>query len=108
MKWLDPMPTTCPACGRRFPIRVADLRSLRAACPGCGASLAAAGERMLAEEDRIGQQIDLLLVAIDLEEHAGVVLADGEVDAARSLVDLVRAVTGRLRPAADAEARATE
>jgi hypothetical protein len=108
MKWLDPMPTACPACGRRSRVPVAALRSLRATCPRCGASLAAAGQRMLAEETRVGRQIDLVLVAIDLEEHAGLVLTDGEVDAARSLEDLVRAVAGRLPPATDREARATE
>ena len=68
MKWRDPMPTNCPACGGKFPISVAALRSLRAACPGCGASLAAAGERMLAEEDRVhreaGRLIGLLSVGL--------------------------------------------
>ena len=108
MKWLDPMPIDCPVCGGRFPVPAADLRSLRAACPGCGASLAPAGERMLAEEDRICRQIDLLLVAIDLEEHAGLVLTDAELDAARSLGELAGAVAGRLHPAADREARAAE
>src|SRR5262249_43515582 len=72
------------------------------------ASLTAAGERMLAEEDRIGQKIDLLLVALDLEEHAGLVLTEGEVDAARSLEDLVRAAAGPLHPAADCEAGGAE
>src|SRR5579872_896792 len=59
MRWLDPMPTDCPACGGQFPVPVAELRSLRAACPGCGGSLAATGERMIAEEARIGGEVDL-------------------------------------------------
>jgi hypothetical protein len=64
MKWLDPMPTVCPVCADRYPIPVAALRSLRAVCPGCGASLAALGERMLAEEARLSRQVDMLLVAL--------------------------------------------
>ena len=107
MKWLDPMPTDCPECGGRFPVPVAALRSLRATCPSCGVSLAMAGERMLAEEGRIGLQIDLLLVAIDLEEHAGLILTDAEVEAAQSLAGMSGAVARRLDPAPDREARAT-
>ena len=107
MKWLDPSPTDCPACGGRFPVPVAALRSLRATCPSCGASLAVAGERMLTEEARIGRQFDLLLVAIDLEEHAGLILTDAEVEAAQSLAGLTGAVARRLDPAPDQEARAT-
>lgn len=107
MKWLDPMPTDCPGCGSRFPIAVAALRSLRATCPGCGASLADAGKTMLTEEGRIGRQIDLILVAIDLEEHAGLVLTDAEVEAAQSLASLSIAVARRLDAAPDKEAKAT-
>lgn len=62
---------------------------------------------MLAEEAKIGRQIDLLLVAIDLEEHAGLILPDAEVEAAQSLAGLSDAVARRLDPAPDKEARAT-
>ena len=106
MKWLDPMPTNCPACGGRFRIPVADLRSLRAACPGCGASLAAAGEWMLAEEARFGGEIDLFVVGYELSEQYG--LADDDLFAARSLSDLARSVAERLDPAADRQERAAE
>ena len=108
MKWLDPMPTGCPSCGGRFPVPVAALRSLRAACPGCGASLAATGERMLAEEARFRREVDLFFVALELNEQAGLSLPDSELDAMRSLDDLARAVANHLPPAADREARAAE
>jgi hypothetical protein len=108
MKWLDPMPTDCPACGGRFPIPVAALRSLQAACPTCGASLAAVGERMLAEEARFRREVDPFLVAFDLDEEAGLGIPDSELDSVRSLDDLARAVACRLPPAADREARAAE
>jgi hypothetical protein len=61
---------------------------------------------MLAGEARIGRQIDLLLVAIDLEEHAGLILTDAEVEAAQSLAGLSGAVARRLDPAPDQDARA--
>ena len=114
---LDPCPIDCPACGGRFPIRAAALRSLRATCPGCGASLAAVGERMLAESARMCQQIDLFWVAFDLHERLGSIIldeplgatiADDEGGAGLSLDGLVRAVAGLLLPAADAETRAAE
>jgi hypothetical protein len=109
MRWLDPMPTACPVCGGRFPVPVAALRSLRAACPGCGASLAAAGERMLAEEARVNRQVGLIAVAFELGEQTGLdILDSSEFDAAGSLTDLVRIVAGRLPPSADREARAAE
>lgn len=63
---------------------------------------------MLAEEARIDRQMELILVAIDLKEHAGLVLTENEVDAARSLEDLARAVAGQLPSTTDREARATE
>jgi hypothetical protein len=106
MRWLDPMPTDCPACGGRFPIPVAELRSLRAACPGCGASLAASGERMIAEEARIGGEVDLFQVGYELSERYG--LPDDVLLGSRTLGDLAHAVAGRLDQAADREARATE
>ena len=82
MKWLDPMPIDCPGCGGRFPVPVAALRSLQATCPSCGASLTANGERMLAEESRIARQVDLILVAIDLEDQTGINLTDAELEGA--------------------------
>ncbi len=63
---------------------------------------------MLAEEGRVRRQIDLILVAIDLEERAGLILTEAEVDAAQSLGDLAGAVAGRLHPAPDRDGRATE
>jgi hypothetical protein len=63
---------------------------------------------MLAEEARIGRQVDLLVMALVLEEPAGLVLTDAANNAAHSLEDLDRAVAGRLYPAADCEARAAE
>jgi hypothetical protein len=65
MKWLDPMPANCPACGGRSPVPVAALRSLRATCPDCGASLAPVGERMLAEEARVHREVERLLAKIE-------------------------------------------
>ena len=106
--WLDPMPTDCPSCGGRFPIPVAALRSLRAACPGCCASLSATGERMLAQEARFRREVDPFLVAFDLSEQTDLGIPDSELDAVRSLDDLARAVASRLPPAADREARAAE
>jgi hypothetical protein len=106
MRWLDPMPTDCPACGGQSPISVVALRSLRAACPRCGASLAAKGERMLAEEARIGGEVELFMVGYELSEQYG--LRDDELVTFRTLGDLARAVAGCLDPAADREARAAE
>jgi hypothetical protein len=63
---------------------------------------------MLREEARVHRQVGLLLVAIDLEETAGLILTDGEVNALRSLDDLACGVVGRLPPGMDREARAAE
>jgi len=61
---------------------------------------------MLREEARIGQKVDLLLVAIDLEEHAGMILSDAEVEAAQSLAGMCNVVAQHLDPAPDREAKA--
>jgi hypothetical protein len=108
MKWCDPMPTACPSCGGRFPVPVVALRSLQAACPGCGASLSATGEWMLAEEARFRREVDPFLVALELNEQVPWVIPDSQLDAMRSLDDLARAVIGRLPPAADRQVRAAE
>lgn len=108
MKWQDPLVTQCSECGRQTPVSVAALRSLLATCPHCGASFAADGERMLAEEARIGRQIDLSLVAIELEEHKHWVILDCKDGNELSLEGLIRTVAGLLHPAADCEARAVE
>ena len=108
MKWSDPATIHCPECGGDFPVRVAALRSLRAACPGCDASLAAIGKSMLAEEARFRREVDPLLVAFNLEQQASLGISDSELDAIQSLDDLARAIVGRLSPTADREARAAE
>jgi hypothetical protein len=113
MKWRDPMPVCCPSCGRQGKARVAELRSLRAVCPHCGGSLAATGERMLAEEARLRPVIDraigLCHVIMHLEEHAGLTIPwGGEGDGVESLGDLVRVVAGRLGATAEGETRAAE
>jgi len=106
MKWRDPQPVSCPSCGQRSAARVADLRSLRATCPRCGGSLAAAGERMLAEEKRIGREIDLFRVGYELQEQYG--LPDSVILTARTLRELACALADRLGPAVGCEARAAE
>lgn len=112
MKWCDPMPTDCPSCGGHFPIPTAALRSLQAVCPGCGASLAAVAERILAvfaqAQARFEREVGPFLVAFELEEDAGLGIPDSELDATRSLNDLVRSVADRLPPAADRESRAAQ
>jgi hypothetical protein len=112
MKWCDPMPTYCPACNGRFPVPVTALRSLRAVCPGCGASLAAVAERMLAkfalDQARFRREVDPFLVGFELNEEAALGIPDSELDAVRSLDDLIRAVAGRLPPGADRERRGAE
>ena len=108
MKWLDPAPINCSACGGQFLIPVADLRSLQAFCPGCGASHAAIGKSMLAQEARFRREVDPFLVAFNLEEETHLGIPDSELDAIQSLDDLGRAVFGRLSPAADREAKAAE
>jgi hypothetical protein len=108
MKWLDPMPTDCPACGDRFSIPVDALRSLQAVCPGCGASLAATGESMLSVEARFKREVGPILVGVEVEERTGMRIPDSVFDAEPSLNVLVRAVADRLPPAADREAKAAE
>jgi hypothetical protein len=83
MKWLDPMPTDCPSCGGRFAVPVAALRSLGAACPRYGSSLAAIGEWMLLEEARFRREVDPFLVAFELNEQGGLGSGDGVVGTRR-------------------------
>ena len=107
MKWRDPAPIDCHACGDQSLVAVAALRLLRAACPQCGASFAAVGERMLAEERRIGREISRVGVAFELDEQTGlVVLDDSEFDSGRPLRDVIRIVARLLHPAADREEQA--
>lgn len=109
MKYRDPQPTVCSECDRRFSVSVAALRSLRAVCPGCGATLAAIGESMLQEEARIGRQIDLIIVSLALDEQNGWAITDSaDRSEELSLDGLIHSVAALLHPAADREARATE
>jgi hypothetical protein len=75
--------------------------SLWAVCPGCGASLASAGEERLRWYAGYRRAVDLFVVGYELQIAAGVDLSDSEVDAARSLGDLTRAVATHLPRAAD-------
>jgi hypothetical protein len=61
---------------------------------------------MLAEEARVGREIDLFMVGYQLAEQYG--LADDDLFAARSLGDLARSVAERLDPAAGREERAAQ
>ena len=108
MKWMDPMPIDCPACGNQFPIPVEDLRSLSATCPNCGASFKEIGERMLASENQTNQLLDLFLIVKDLEEHDGPVLSNSELDSVNSLEELVCAVANHFPPDLDRMAKAKE
>jgi hypothetical protein len=63
---------------------------------------------MLAEEARFRREVDPFLVAFDLEERTGLGIPDDELDATKSLNDLVRTVASRLPPAADRELQAAE
>jgi hypothetical protein len=63
---------------------------------------------MLAEEARFHREVDPIIVAFELTKEAGLAVPDSELDAARSLDDLARAVVGHLPPGAGREARAAE
>lgn len=106
MKWHDPLPTDCHACGGRFPVPVAALRSFRADCPDCGASFAAIGEWMLAEEQRIGREIDRYRVGYELQKQYG--LPHEVILTAQTLGELALLLVDRLDAAVDREVRAVE
>jgi hypothetical protein len=108
MKWAATAKIECAACGGSFTIPTADLLSLLAVCPGCGASLASAGEERLTRHAEYCHKIDLFNVWYELLTEEGIDLSESEVDAAQSLEDLTRAVASRLPPAEDCEARAAE
>ena len=61
---------------------------------------------MLAEEVRIGGEVDLFLVGYELSEQYD--LPDDVLLGSRTLEDLARAVADRLDQAGDGEARAAE
>jgi len=105
---MDPAPIKCSECGGTFPVTVAALKSLRAVCAGCAASLAAVGEGMFAEEARIGRQIDLFHVALELDERNGWNVLDTHDESEWTLEGLARSVVGFLPPTAGGIAAATE
>jgi hypothetical protein len=107
VNWPSIQNVVCAACGGSFGIPTPDLLSLQAVCPGCGASLASVGEERLTWYAGYCREVDLFVVGFELQE-TGVELLDSEVDAARSLEDLTRAVTGHLTNTTDREARAAE
>jgi hypothetical protein len=82
--------------------------SLRAVCPGCGASLASAGKERLTWYAGYCREINLFFVGYELQTVEGIDLSDSEVETAQSLEDLTRAVANRLPPGPDREARAVE
>jgi transcription initiation factor IIE alpha subunit len=71
MKWRDPMPVRCPACLQKVSVPAAGLKDLSAVCPRCGASLAAIGSWLLAEQDRIHAELDRAIEEIHVELDAG-------------------------------------
>lgn len=107
MKWSPTQKVVCAGCGGSFVVPTPDLLSLQAICPGCGTSLAGAGEEQLKWYAGYCREIDLFFVGYELQQ-AGVDLSDGEVEAAQSLEDLAGAVAGCLPQSADREARAAE
>jgi hypothetical protein len=69
-RWPDPLPTTCPSCGRRSPVPLAELQSLRAVCLRCGASLASVGELLLAKQAWLRTEIDRAVAEVWAELEA--------------------------------------
>jgi hypothetical protein len=105
---MDPMPTTCPACGAKIEVPVAALRSLAETCPECGASLADVARQMLESEVRIGREWDVIFIELELEKRNGIVLPEDDADAPLTLSRLIERVAAHLPQTPDRETRAAE
>src|SRR5262249_45097524 len=108
MRFLDPLPTTCVGCSAKSPQRVADLLSLRARCPACGASLGEVGRRMRALLDEAGTVFSLVEIALGLEDGQGVTISNAELEGVTTLRQLAAAVQRHLPPGPESEQRSVE
>lgn len=96
MKYIDPLPASCAACGHRGAYAVAELLALRARCAACGLVLEANGRalrRSANESDEIVMQWNALIA---LERRLGREIATTDLPDAspRSLLAAVAAELG--------------
>ncbi len=109
MKFMDPSPVRCPACGGESALAVKELLALRACCLVCGASLRENGLRMRKFVDETTTFYDAILIIMHVEEHFGTTIPDENVEAVSpweklTLRDLVAAVDRSLPAGSTASA----
>jgi hypothetical protein len=99
MRFLDPMPVTCPTCAAESAQRVADLLALQATCPRCSTEMNDIGLRMRASMDDWSAFCAWARISMEVEDRLGVSMDDGAVLKAKlqsasltlgDLADLVR------------------
>jgi len=79
MRFIDPMPYNCPACGVDAVLPVRELLSLSAHCPACGAALDEIGlgmRRLVDDNISFFHGVDIIMY---LENHLGIQIPDQHV-----------------------------
>lgn len=96
MYFQNPLNTLCPACGDESQQNVADLVSLSAHCPKCGASLSSTGLEIRKAHDAWSTHCLKLELALSLEEHLTGAISDEELEPIATLADLIALLELRL------------
>ena len=89
MKYIDPLPVTCPGCAKTAPYAVASLLALRATCTFCSQNLEAVGREMQGAIAETSAFIGMAEVAIAIERELGVVVTDSLLETCAAPRDLV-------------------
>jgi hypothetical protein len=110
VKFVDPMPITCPQCGVTSSLRVKELLALRAACPACGRALDDVGRGMRERADEMWEYYAWVQVVLEIEDRLNVPTDDpaweprGDVLTLAKLANVVRQF---LPPGPDPSTRST-
>jgi transcription elongation factor Elf1 len=83
MKFIDPHPYTCPACGHEGSKTVKELLSGKAVCDACPASLSSIGKQMNEKVDENSAFHDAISLLMRIESSLGIDIPDEAIEKVR-------------------------
>jgi hypothetical protein len=106
MKFVDPLPIDCSACGPRSEQRVKELFALRACCPRCSHVFEVEGRRLREVVDERVRFVTCAEIVLSIEDKLGFTTDDAELcERLRSLTlrDIARFIQRYLPQTPDVE-----
>ncbi len=103
MYYLDPLPTQCDKCGRKDKYDIEVLRSLKATCNTCGASLSSTGESINKNLEGVRSFADLIVLVMAIDDKLNLDICDEDLENIENLKtvdDLVSLISAKQKGSA--------